>query len=60
MQVDTDEALFKDSQIKREDLAAKLGTNRTYLADAIKQCTDGLTFYGISESFSFTSCCYIA
>jgi len=39
-----DEELFKDSQIKREDLAAKLGTNRTYLADAIKQCTDGLTF----------------
>jgi len=38
------EELFKDSQIKREDLAAKLGTNRTYLADAIKQCTGGLTF----------------
>ena len=38
------EELFKDSQIKREDLAAKLGTNRTYLVDAIKQCTDGLTF----------------
>jgi len=38
------EELFKDSQIKREDLAVKLGTNRTYLADAIKQFTDGLTF----------------
>ena len=39
-----DEKLFKDSQIKREDLAVKLGTNRTYLVDAIKQCADGLTF----------------
>jgi len=39
-----DEKLFKDPLIKREDLAVKLGTNRTYLVDAIKQCTDGLTF----------------
>ena len=39
-----DEHLFKDQQIKREDLASRLNTNRTYLADAIKKCTDGLTF----------------
>ena len=45
------EELFKDSQIKREDLAAKLGTNRTYLADAIKQCTDGLTFMEFLNRF---------
>ena len=39
-----EEKPFKDALLKREELAQKLGTNRTYLADAIKQCTDGLTF----------------
>ncbi len=39
-----EEKPFKDALVKREELAQKLGTNRTYLADAIKQCTDGLTF----------------
>ncbi len=39
-----EEKPFKDPQVKREDVAMQLGTNRTYLADAIKQCADGLTF----------------
>ena len=39
-----DEHLYRDKNIKREDLAFKLNTNRTYLADAIKTCADGLTF----------------
>lgn len=39
-----EEKPFKDPQLKREDIAMKLGTNRTYLADAIKQFAGGLTF----------------
>jgi len=38
------EQLFRDPQMKREDLAARLNTNRTYLADAIRKCAEGLTF----------------
>jgi AraC-like DNA-binding protein len=34
---------WKDNQINRDDLARKLGTNRTYLADAIKKFSDGKT-----------------
>ena len=30
--------LFKDSELSREQLSAQLGTNRTYLADAVKAC----------------------
>lgn len=37
------EQLFKDSDLKREVLAAKLNTNRTYLADAVKKYADGAT-----------------
>lgn len=38
------EQLFRDPLIKRDDLAARLTTNRTYLADAIRKYADGLTF----------------
>ena len=40
-----EEELFKDPELNREALCARLGTNRTYLADAVKQCT-GLTIGG--------------
>ncbi len=43
-QLMNDEKPFTDPQIKRDDLAAKLGTNRTYLSDSIKQCANGETF----------------
>ena len=36
--------LFKDQKLKRDDVALRLNTNRTYLADAVKECSDGLTF----------------
>ena len=39
----SEEQLFKDSDLKREMLAAKLNTNRTYLADAVKKYADGAT-----------------
>lgn len=39
-----EQQLFKDPQIKREELAAKLNTNRTYLTEAIKSYSQGLTF----------------
>ena len=32
------EELFKDPDLSRDTLAARLGTNRTYLADAVKSC----------------------
>jgi len=51
MQVDTRRGTFQRLPDKREDLAAKLGTNRTYLADAIKQCADGLTFMEFLNRF---------
>jgi AraC-like DNA-binding protein len=38
-----EEQLFKDAQIGRKELADRLGTNRTYLADAVKKCADGAT-----------------
>ena len=38
------EHLYKDQQMKKDDVVAKLNTNRTYLSDAVKNCTDGLTF----------------
>ena len=38
------EHLYKDPKMKKDDLVAKLNTNRTYLSDAIKKCTDGMTF----------------
>ena len=33
-----DEELFKDPELSRDALAARLGTNRTYLADAVRNC----------------------
>lgn len=39
-----DEQIFKDQQIKRDEVATKLNTNRTYLAESIKKCADGITF----------------
>lgn len=39
-----DEELYKDPQLKREDLALRLNTNRTYLGDAVKKCSEGMTF----------------
>ncbi len=39
-----DEVLFKDQKLKKDDVASKLSTNRTYLSEAIKQCADGFTF----------------
>ena len=33
-----EEELFKDPELSRDTLAARLGTNRTYLADSVKAC----------------------
>jgi AraC-like DNA-binding protein len=35
--------LFKNAYLKRDDLARELGTNRTYLAAAIRKCAGGIT-----------------
>ncbi len=37
------EELYTDPALSRDELAARLGTNRTYLSDAVRACTDGLT-----------------
>lgn len=34
---------YTNSDLKREELAAMLGTNFSYLADAIRECSDGQT-----------------
>ena len=36
--------LYRDQKMKRDDVATILNTNRTYLADAVKKCTNGMTF----------------
>ena len=33
------EQVFKDPELNRDDLSNRLGTNRTYLSDAVKACT---------------------
>ncbi len=38
-----DDQLYTNPDIKRDDLAEKLGTNRTYLANSIKKHGDGAT-----------------
>ena len=38
-----EERPYTNSDLKREDLAAMLGTNFSYLADAIRECSDGQT-----------------
>jgi AraC-like DNA-binding protein len=38
-----DKQPYTDSDLKREDLAAMLGTNFSYVADAIRECADGMT-----------------
>lgn len=38
------EHLYKDQKMRKDDVVAKLNTNRTYLADAIKECANGMTF----------------
>lgn len=40
----TDERLFTDSDLNRDDVARRLGTNGNYIADAIREATDGQTF----------------
>jgi len=36
--------IYKDPNLTREKAAAMVGTNKTYLSDAIRICTGGLTF----------------
>ena len=38
------EHLYKNHKLKRDDISIRHNTNRTYLADAVKQCGDGVTF----------------
>lgn len=38
------EHLYKEQEMKKDDVVAKLNTNRTYLSAAIKQCTNGMSF----------------
>lgn len=40
-----EEELFKNPELSRDDICARLGTNRTYLAEAVKLCS-GLTLGG--------------
>lgn len=51
------EHLYKDKKLKRDDVASKLNTNHTYLADAVKKCGDGMTF---SEFINRYRLCYSA
>ena len=36
-----EDELFKDADLNRDALCARLGTNRTYLSSAVKQCSGG-------------------
>lgn len=47
----TQEQLFKDTDLKREVLASRLNTNRTYLADAVKKYADGVTVLEFINSY---------
>lgn len=40
----TDERLFTDPDLNRDDVARRLGTNGNYIADAIREATGGQTF----------------
>ncbi|MBR2292030.1 MAG: helix-turn-helix transcriptional regulator [Prevotella sp.] len=40
----TEERLFTDPDLNRDDVARRLGTNGNYIADAIREATDGQTF----------------
>lgn len=39
-----DKHLYKDPLLKRDNLAASLNTNRTYLSEAVHKYADGITF----------------
>jgi len=43
MKLMTEETLFKDEELNRQSLASKLGTNPIYVANAIKECADGIS-----------------
>jgi AraC-like DNA-binding protein len=43
--------LYKDSTLKRDDLATMLGTNRTYLSDAVKKYGDGMTITDLINQY---------
>lgn len=36
--------LYKNQQMKKDDVVANLNTNRTYLSVAVSKCADGITF----------------
>ena len=45
-----DEQLFQNPKLGRDELSARLGTNRTYLSDAIRQCS-GFTVSGFINHY---------
>jgi AraC-like DNA-binding protein len=46
-----EDQLFKNPQLRREDLALKIGTNYAYLADAVKQYANGITILEFINRF---------
>lgn len=46
-----EQQIFTNSEIKREELAAMLNTNRTYLAEAVKKYADGATIIEFINSY---------
>lgn len=46
-----EEELFKDTELNREMLAARLNTNRTYLADAVRKHANGATLTGFINDY---------
>ena len=47
----TKEQLWKDPQLKRDELASRLGTNRTYVVEAVKVGTNGKTVTDFINSY---------
>lgn len=39
-----DQQPYKDQKMRKDDIADMLKTNRTYLSDAVRRCSDGMTF----------------
>jgi hypothetical protein len=50
------EELFKNPLLGRDDLAAKVGTNRSYLLDIIKNCSEDKSITDFINGYRLTQC----
>lgn len=55
-----DEQAFRNAELKRDELAAHLNTNRTYLAEAVKKYAGGGYCYGVYKQVASPLCGFVA